>query len=129
MYAINTDGTTKFTAMSSGKLTVPVIGNSGMIYFGSSNGTVSAFYSDGMNKWVYAAMGNVSNPAIDNNNSTLYVRDDYSLLAINVSNGSTKWSKMLSTGICPPTIGADGNVYIGTDDGNLQAFDEAGVKK
>jgi formylglycine-generating enzyme required for sulfatase activity/outer membrane protein assembly factor BamB len=129
MYAINTDGTTKFTAMSSGQLTVPVIGNSGMIYFGSSNGTVSAFYSDGMNKWVYAAMGNVSNPAIDNNNSTLYVRDDYSLLAINVSNGSTKWSKMLSTGICPPTIGADGSVYIGTDDGNLQAFDEAGVKK
>jgi outer membrane protein assembly factor BamB len=120
----------------------PAIGSDGTIYVGATNGNVYAINPDGSPRglnWPYAVGSPViSSPAIDltggPNDGTIYIGagdqgipDDGRLIAIN-PDGTQKWVFLAEAGAgsdddmdSSPAVGADGTIYIGSDDDNLYA--------
>jgi outer membrane protein assembly factor BamB len=129
LYAINPDGSPKWEFQAGDIVfTSPVIGADGTIYFGSNDTKLYAINPDGSQKWVFDSDSDVHFLAIGTD-GTIYVGLSWYLYAIN-PDGSEKWSfvtegNVLST----PTIGADGTIYIGSDDNKLYAINPDGSLK
>jgi outer membrane protein assembly factor BamB len=113
----------------------PAIGSDGTIYFGTDYGHIYAVNPNGSVKWCYdSTYDPTSAPAIGTD-GTIYiaiqgVSPDTTILpylyAFN-SNGLRKWRYLLSSFsnlYChsSPAIGADGTIYVGTEQGDLYAI-------
>jgi outer membrane protein assembly factor BamB len=142
LYAFDPNGTdgsykwrfrTKASVASS-----PAIGNceeEEKIYVGSYDHCVYALYKDGNQAWKFSTDGPIySSPAIGYD-ETIYVGSyDHCLYAIN-PDGTLKWKYETGAGITSspavgygdppftPSLGEDGTVYVGSNDGNLYALD------
>ena len=140
LYAFNPDGSTRWTYYAGNPFdtTAAAIAGDGTVYASSSyGGPLYSFYAAGGLKWSAslpagaivngaAALGSVS--AADD---TLYVKaQDGNLYAVNAANGSVKWTfPVPGVSYAPPSVGADGTVYIGADNSVLYAVSPGGAQK
>ncbi|AGB01803.1 PKD domain-containing protein [Methanoregula formicica] len=135
LYAINPDGSVKWTYYSGGNLYYsPAIGSDGTIYFGDyTNYNLTALNPDGTRKWNFTTGGSVqASPAIGPD-GTIYVPGYSSnkLYALN-PDGTEKWNFTTGGGMRggSPAIGPDGTIYIGTyADKKLWAVNPDGTEK
>ncbi len=111
------------------------IDNYGVIYFGSWNNNLYAFYLNGTMKWKCDVGGNViSSPSIDENGviyvgTTDNVATGDRLYAINL-NGTIKWTYFIGDDIYSSSaIAEDGTVYFGDAKNNINALYPNGTLK
>jgi len=118
LYAINQDGTEKWTFQISANST-PSIGADGTIYVGSDDGKLYAVNQDGTQKWTFQTGSRISSsPAIGPDGTIDVSSCDNHLYAIN-SDGTRKWAFETGGHIkSSPAIGSDGSIYehVGTVD-------------
>lgn len=136
-YALNPDGTLKWKYKTEGELLwpSPAIGLDGTIYVGSWTASRRGHYlyslnPDGTLKWRYHhwVMACPSSPALDSD-GTIYFGSINYLYALN-SNGTLKWKYSIeSTSLCPPAIGSDRTIYVGSFDNYLYALNPDGSLK
>ncbi len=79
--------------------------------------------------WVYDAAGPVFGPAIGTDGVQLFPAKDENLYAFNPSDGTvdSRWTiDLQSPSRCTPLVGADGLVYVGTQNSHLFVIDPSG---
>jgi|GEM_PF-6285336 len=113
-----------------------VIGPDGVLYYAAATPpvyeTIYATNPDGSTRWTYYVAHEIqSSPALADDGTLYFGVADGSLLALNSSNGTKKWSLKLTYALyySSPTIGPDGTIYIGSPDKNLYAVNPNGTKK
>jgi outer membrane protein assembly factor BamB len=139
LIAYNWDGTVQWTK-GGAYPGVPAIDSNGTIYvrrqFGST-GYVDAFDPSGnllweslqgtANGWIYVASFGIGS------DGTVYAADetgDGILRALDPATGAVKWQFNTGAQIeSSPTVGADGTIYIGSDNGRLYALNPNGTQK
>ena len=93
----------------------PSVDSNGNIYVGASDGYLHSVFPSGKLRW-YQTFDPFSNrdwSTIDNLHQSLYIRMNYDLLALRLSDGSTKFSIRLNDGYSKlTTIGKDGTMYL-----------------
>jgi outer membrane protein assembly factor BamB len=124
-YAINPNGTKKWSYDCDWVQSSPAIANDGTIYVGSDTGFLHAFSPNGTRKWrVRICHGWVySSPVIDEN-GTIYVAgvNGRNIVAV-YPNGTKKWSYYTNDYIYDsPAIDKNGILYCGSNDGFLYAI-------
>ena len=140
LYAVNPDGTTKWTTQLSGKLAFSAsLGHDGTIYVGTSYGLdgasnvtsgdnkLYALNTDGSIRWTFQAGGRISSkPAIDGNGTIYFAVENARLLYAVDSSGQLKWTMSISglRGGSPAII--DGKVIV-SDQSALYIFGSSGV--
>jgi len=118
------DGTEKWNfSIGDQSITSPVIGEDGMIYFGTGDvyeetGDLYAVNPDGAEKWRYSTGGSIqSSPAIGEDGTIYFGSNDGYLYAVN-PDGSLKWRSNMSpfyeSVSSSPAIREDGTIYVGT---------------
>jgi len=157
--AISADGTTIYAGGSDGNLSAiytangslkwsfktggsvsspPVIGPDGTIYFGSDDDNLYALTDGGpgtvTQKWAFPTKSAVvSSPAVSVDGSTVYLASslDGNLYAINVSDGSNKWTFPGGawTSSSSPAIGPSGTIYFISSGNLLYALTDGGQSK
>ena len=133
LYAINPDGTLKWSYASGGRIYgSPAIGSDGTIYFGSFDYLLYALNPDGTLKWTYTTGGQIRGSPAIGPDGTIYVgSNDNKIYAIN-PDGSLRWSYTTGGYVQAyggPAIGTDGTIYAGSDDNNLYAINADGTLK
>jgi outer membrane protein assembly factor BamB len=140
-YAINKEGSLKWTHWNDGSIHGIAIGSDGTIYYGTSDGIYShsifsALNSDGSLKWQFQTGNSIYSSPIIGEDGTIYFgcKDKY-FYALN-SDGTLKWKYLTDNEIeyAAPIIGEDGTIYIGSlkTDSNLPylyAFNPDGTLK
>ena len=135
LYAIHDDGaaaTLLWSFLTGGAIySSPALATDGTIYVGSLDKHLYAFHPDGSLKWK-ANLGqpiSCSSPAVNGN--TIYVGTaGNSLVAVQDQSdtGTVQW--LYQTGgkvFSSPAIGADGTIYVGSDDNYLHAVTADGT--
>ena len=132
-YAINPDGTQKWVFQTEDYWeTNPTIGTNGTIYFDSNN-FLYALNPDGTLKWTLPFRA-CSSPALGTD-GTIYVNSTdiaYSEGTLNAiyPSGTLKWTcKTAKNLYSHPSIGADGTIFIMSQDNTLYAINPDGSKK
>ena len=136
LYAINPDGTLKWTFTTSnsyGKIEgSPTIGIDGTIYIADSSGSLYAINPDGTQKWNYTPSSSsiYGGIAIGVDGTIYFVDSNKKIYALN-PDGTKKWEYFSPNDVYvgTPAIGSDGTIYIGNYDGNLYAFNCDGTVK
>lgn len=121
VYAINTDGTTKWTYQTTDNgfstSSPAVVG--GVVYIGSDNGIVYALNAgNGTLDWSYSVGSDIlSSPAVTG--STLYIGsmsgNVYALRTTGGNKGSLKWSYRLGNAIRSSAVVSGNLLYVGAD--------------
>jgi hypothetical protein len=135
LYALNPDGTLKWSYQGTSALYSPAIGEDGNIYIQDVYDKVVSITPDGAFRWSYSnyPTPNTQNvgqrcPAIGTD-GTVYVASD-GLYALNPLNGSLKWVFMQrSSTKASPSIGADGTIYVVFSQDLLVAVNPDGTEK
>ncbi len=124
--AINADGTSKWVFAPPSQTPPPAIGSDGTVYVGSS--WLYAVNPDGTLKWTGLNEATSSAAAIGAD-GTIYACTGSYLYAYDV-NGTRKWT-FAGGGTCPPAIGPDGTIYVGsaTNAHKLYAVNPDGTEK
>ena len=136
LYAVNPNGTQKWSAPTAGSVFGEAIDDNGTIYASTASGSspynLYAFNPDGTQKWVSSNITrNLRGVTVAND--TVYVGcDDGKLYAFYPNNGTVKWtytttSNAVMTGT--PAVGSDGTIYIGNNNGVLYAINPDGTLK
>jgi outer membrane protein assembly factor BamB len=135
LYAINSDGTIKWSMSTTGNTvggvySSPAIGSDGVIYVGGLNNRLYAVNSDGKNKWSFGVGDKIySSPAIGWHGDIYIGSDDKKLYAVNLD-GTQKWSFETGGAIrSSPAVGPDETVYVGSNDHRLYALNPDGTEK
>ena len=130
-YAINPNGTTKWTFNTDFFLGSPAIAADGTIYIGCVAPTrpMYALRPDGTVKWEFIAGDTVSSSAAIGVDGTIYFGcADQKLYALNPS-GDLRW--VLNTGGAirnsSPIVVSDGSIYVGSLDGKVHHVDPEGT--
>ncbi|MCE7700062.1 MAG: chitobiase/beta-hexosaminidase C-terminal domain-containing protein, partial [Methanobacterium paludis] len=131
LYAINPDGTLKWTYTTGGSIYgSPAIGADGTIYVGSyTDKKLNAINPDGTLKWSYTTTGTIFGSPSVAADGTIYIGtySTYTMFAIS-SAGTLKWSYKTGNQLrSASTIGADGTVYFSSSDGNVYALSSTGT--
>ncbi|MEW6379851.1 MAG: PQQ-binding-like beta-propeller repeat protein [bacterium] len=115
------------TAVGGGIASSPATGRDGVVYVGSSDGSLYAFQSTGDPKWSYATQGAIqSSPAIGQRGTIYFGSDDHCLYAVN-PDGKRQWSYRTGGAIqSSPAVDDFGRIYVGSDDSSLYAFSPGG---
>jgi len=136
-YAINSNGTIKWSFSTNYVITPATIGADGTIYVASTDSRVYAINPNGTPKglsWPFDTGGNImSSPAIDPDDGTIYIgSNDGHLYAIN-PNGTEKWKYPATGSISAvqssPLIDLDGTIYFGSNDAIVFAVNPNGTEK
>jgi outer membrane protein assembly factor BamB/nitrous oxidase accessory protein NosD len=136
LYALNPDGSVKWTYTTGDKACGIALGSDGTIYVaGGFDNSLHALNTDGTLKWKYKTRGNILGTPTVGPDGTIYVGScDSNLYALN-PDGTLKWNytteylvKGLNGG---PAIGPDGTIYVesGGDFGKLYALNPDGTLK
>jgi outer membrane protein assembly factor BamB len=138
LYALNPNGSVKFSYNTAGAVTKPTIGGDGTIYIAASVpakfGYIYAIRPDGSLKpgWTLnpqvvispVSPPYVTAPVMSADRSRVYVaaRDGY-IYAFMATNGSVSWQRQPGNAINSSVgVGPDGKVYTGTDDKKVYAL-------
>lgn len=118
LYALNGEGTVKWSFTHSTALFSPVIGGDGNLYVQDFYNKVLSFSPAGILRWTYSQFlydhfENVGQrcPAVGSD-GTIYI-GGCGLHALDPSTGTRKWAFMEGSRVkAPPSIAADGTVYV-----------------
>ena len=130
LYAINPDGTLKWSYTIGNVYGSPAIAADGTIYIGTDDKKLYAINPDGTLKWTYTTGKFIyGSPAIATD-GTIYIGScDKYLYAINPY-GTLKWSyNVEGYNNGAPAIATDGTIYFGTDSKKLYAINPDGTLK
>jgi outer membrane protein assembly factor BamB len=131
LYAVNPDGSTRWTFTTSGNigygsLAAPALGADGTIYVTCDDVTLGSFLyavtAAGSQKWMFQPAGRFLSPGLLDREGTFYIPDTNGTLYAVDATGAVKFTLAIGTGEGAPALGADGTLYIGTDDGELHAI-------
>ena len=106
--------------MASKLVTAPAVGLDGSVYVSSTSIGVFGFSKSGSVLW-FSSLSASSSVALNADAGTVYAgASDLNVYSIDVTAGQTMW-KYHTTSIVygPPTIGVDGRIYFGCDNGNV----------
>ena len=134
LYAINPDGTVKWSLFIGDWSTIdssPAISSDGTIYIRSAEGKLYAVSANGAKKWAFAQDGSGwlnSSPVVGLDGSIYFSPNEY-LYSLN-PDGSAKWAFKTGEDVeSTPAIGANGTIYVGSNDGNLYAISSDGSQE
>jgi outer membrane protein assembly factor BamB len=139
LFSISPQGTTNWTFTAGGPLPgSPAIGSDGTIYIGSVDGRLYSVSPSGGTNWAVKLGGQVlSSPALGVD-GTIYVGAISNLFNAFFSlrpDGSTNWifnlgnvpfSGSASAQFSSPSIGPDGTIYVGSQDGHVYSISPEG---
>jgi len=138
LYAINPDGTEKWSFDTGWYCSSPAIANDGTVYVGVQlqAGSLYAINPDGTEKWRFPTLGGVASPPAIANDGTVYAGSwNGYLYAIN-PDGTEKWRLPVGSPVrSSPAIANDGTVYVAMSsrrvlrDGSLCAINPDGTEK
>ena len=112
-----------------GEWASPVVGPSGLIFFGGGNGCFYAANGDGELRWSVGlrAARNATSAAVDSNDVAYFGADNGKVYAL-YDGGQAKWEFQTSGGLSGgPALAEDGTVYIGGQE--FYAITAAGTEK
>jgi RHS repeat-associated protein len=130
LYAVNSDGTQKWTFTTSAEIASSlVISDDGIVYVASKDSYIYALNVDGTLKWKFKADSSVqSSPAIDKSGN-IYVGCDNGYLYSISSSGTLNWKQLESNPgsaiKSTPLIDQEGTIYID----NIRAINKDGSLK
>jgi outer membrane protein assembly factor BamB len=132
-FAINPNGTEKWhVGVGQFIFSSPAIGSDNIVYVGSNDGGLYAFYMNGTEKWrVHLGASWVTSSPVIGNDGTIYASSVGSsrICAVN-PNGTIKWYFNAKDYIyCDPAIDNDGTIYTGSNDGYEYAIYPNGTLK
>jgi len=114
----------------------PIIGDDGIIFFGSKDYYVYALYANGTLKWKYETGDWITSAPALAEDGTLYIGSwDCKLYAFNSNTGKLKWKVGASGGSIgsSPALAVDGTIYFGTmkgmNEGEIIAVNPNGTIK
>ncbi len=129
-YAINPNGTIKWTYDTGIIYSAPAIDENGIIYIGSiwaMPNYLYAFYPNGTVKWKYVTGDSVYSSPVLGNDGIIYFGQcsgDTGYIKALFPNGTLRWEYHTNDVVLSsPAIGSDGTVYCGSHDGGLYALD------
>ncbi len=107
----------------SGFFSCPAVGPDGTIYAGSADSTLVALHPDGTEKWARKLDRAVLEPVALAADGTVYAAASDMLVAAD-SLGTLKWTLEGAAGkkFTSPSVGPDGALYTGSEDGHVYAF-------
>lgn len=121
LYALNPEGTLKWSYKMYDTESSPAIGEDGTLYCGSDDKCLYAIYPDGSLKWKFETGDMVkSSPTIDSNGKIYFGSNDKKLYCLN-SDGSVDWVYETASTVTSTSLAPDGTLYF-CDDGYLFAF-------
>ncbi len=136
LYAINPDGTSKWTFRPDNAIyTAVALDAAGNLYFGTlSSGRLYSVTPAGVQRWVYtgASLGTSSSPALSPDGGTVYFGAyDSKFHAVSTATGTARWTFPLGKEVraSSPAVDANGVVYVGCYDGLLYAINPDGTLK
>lgn len=136
LYRANPDGTTTILFTSGDRIvSSPTIDSQNNLYFGSNDGHVYGITRTGTLLWKYPNVTNglglfSSSPALSADGTVLYIGCfDGNTYALNVADGSLKWSYTTNATESSPAVGSDGTIYIGATNSKLYALNPNGTLK
>jgi outer membrane protein assembly factor BamB len=106
----------------------PALAADGTVYAGSSDyGVYQPFFAispAGVKLWEYDTVGAVSGAASIDTNGTVYIATRNGKVIALSPDGALKWDYTVTTAALPsaPVIGADGTLYLGSEDYSLYAL-------
>jgi len=107
----------------------PTLDLHGNIYVGDENGTFYSITADGNRRWTFKAGDAIYAAAAIRRDRVYFGSLDSNLYCLDTT-GKRRWSLYLGDEIYgTPAIGADGTIYVGTDQGTLAAVAPNGKKK
>ncbi len=134
VYAVDADGRSKWRYRAPGTLNnaSPAVGADGTVFFGTSDGTVTALKPDGTRLWARAlGAGSVSvSPALGADGTVYLHGTDGFLYALNPATGDTFWRvSVLATTFASAVVAPDGTIYQPSASGYLYAVRPDGTVK
>ena len=131
-YALNKDGSLKWSYFGTDVFNGPVVSPDGTIYVGCNDSNLYAFNPDGTIKWKYflSSYGWLSfTPTIADDGTIYFNSDDGNLYALN-PDGTLKWTFYHgSVTYSTPSLGSDGTIYFGASNKYLYALNPDGTLK
>ena len=129
-YALNPDGTLKWTYNPNNPITSPpIVGTGGTIYFGCADGKIYALNPNGTLKWTYTVGKSVTSITLGSDGTIYFgVKTMLSSLIDNETQALPKWNYSTIDVPSPITIGSDGTIYFG-DGYYLNALNTDGTLK
>lgn len=129
LYAISSTGTQKwFHSNGEGRGCAAVIDDDGTIYYGAA--TLYALNADGTEKWSVApGTGDIQSPVIGKQGNlylSTYNSWSYGFLSVEPSSGSVRWTLSNILFSASPVVGADGRIYILSDNGRVYVYNSDG---
>ncbi len=120
--AVNsTTGVVLWEYSTGGNVSAPIVGNNGVVYFGSADNNVYALNGKtGAKVWQYETKGKVATPALGADGNIYVASSDSNLYAINCKTGIKVWDHAIDVGVensievmpeCP-FLGLNGLIYI-----------------
>ena len=134
--ALHPNGTVKWKLQpglaEAPKFSAPAVASDGSIYFGTSDGYLHAFSSDGAPKWnFHVDQGYVfASPALAEDGTVYFGVNGSDYFYAVAPNGTLKW-KFTTKGnvLSSAAVGGDGTIYFGCEDGHFYALDATGRMK
>lgn len=104
----------------------PAVAEDGTIYVACHDGVMMARNADGSEKWTSSAQASLATTPLIGEDGTIVVRDACAGVWAFTKDGALAWTQeMPSTAggmLSRPAVGADGTVFVGSDDGSLTAL-------
>jgi outer membrane protein assembly factor BamB len=130
LYALNPDGSLKWTYPGNDGLQSPVVGPEGVVYV-AGKPSMCAIDATGKLKWITPTDGDATAPAIASDGTVYVAAATGTFYALDGATGTERWRATLTAfdTHLQPLVGADGLVYVGATDGTLYALSPDGTVK
>jgi outer membrane protein assembly factor BamB len=124
LYAVNPDGSTKWTYTATESIQSPVSAENGVVYFAGKPTVCGVTASSGALLWNTPTAADATIPAVAAD-GTVYAGDTSGVFyAFDGQSGAIKWQLTLTAFdvAVQPVVGADGLIYVGATDGTFYAI-------
>lgn len=124
--ALNSDGRLIWETKVGGVLTSPIALSEDRLFFATSAADLRGYGTDGNMVWTLKLIENATTPlAVTGLKKIFFGTKDGYLYCVDGNGGKVIWKKKLGFAVGPPSIGADGTIYVASEN-FLHAISEEG---